>query len=70
MTKLLLFFGNYKKFPAHFVRKSGLIVLFATISTLSAFAQQVEIKGKVLEEGSKTAVIGAVIKVKGQKANA
>jgi TonB-linked SusC/RagA family outer membrane protein len=67
MTKLLLFFGNYKKFPAHSVRKSGLIVLFATISVLSAVAQQVEIKGKVLEEGTKNSVIGAVIKLKGQK---
>jgi len=70
MTKLLLFFGNYKKFPAHFVRKSGLIVLFATISVLSAFAQQVEIKGKVLEESTKNSVIGAVIKIKGQKGGA
>jgi TonB-linked SusC/RagA family outer membrane protein len=68
MTKLLLFFGNYKKFPAHAVRKTGLIVLLATISTLSAFAQQIEIKGKVLEESTKATVIGAVIKVKGLKA--
>jgi TonB-linked SusC/RagA family outer membrane protein len=70
MTKLLLFFGNYKKFPVHSVRKSGLIVLFATISVLSAVAQQVEIKGKVLEEGTKNSVIGAVIKIKGQKGGA
>ena len=67
MTKLLLFFGNNKKFPAPFVRKSGLIVLFATIFVLSAFAQQVEIKGKVLEEGTKAPVIGSVIRIKGQK---
>src|SRR5665647_2726457 len=67
MTKLLLFFGNDKKFPAHSVRKSGLIVLFATISVLSAFAQQIEIKGNVLEESTKTSVIGATIRVKGQK---
>jgi len=70
MTKLLLFFGNYKKFPAHSVRKSGLIVLFSTISVLSAFAQQIEIKGKVLEESAKTPVIGAVVKLKGQKGGA
>jgi len=70
MTKLLLFFGNYKKFPVHSVRKAGLLVLFATISALSAFAQQIEIKGKVLEESTKTTVIGAVIKVKGLKAGA
>ncbi|MDD4991930.1 MAG: TonB-dependent receptor [Paludibacter sp.] len=68
MTKLLLIIGNYKKFPAHAVRKTGLIVLFATISALSAFAQQIEIKGKVLEESTKTTIIGAVIKVKGLKA--
>jgi len=66
MTKLLLFFGNYKKFPALYVRKTGLILLFATISTLSAFSQQIEIKGKVLEENSKSAITGATIRVKGQ----
>jgi len=67
MTKLLLFFGNYKKFPAHAVRKTGFFILFTFISILSASAQQIEIKGKVLEESSKNSVIGAVIKVKGQK---
>jgi TonB-linked SusC/RagA family outer membrane protein len=68
MTKLLLIFGNYKKFPALSVRKIGLIILLATTSALSAFAQQIEIKGKVLEETAKTPVIGAVLKVKGQSA--
>ncbi|HET7733985.1 MAG TPA: TonB-dependent receptor [Paludibacter sp.] len=70
MTKLQLFFGNYKKFPAHAVRKTGLIILVTTITALSAFAQQIEIKGKVLEEGTKSSVIGAVIKIKGQKVTA
>ena len=68
MTKLQLIFGNYKKFPAHSVRKAGLLVFFATISALSAFAQQIEIKGKVLEENSKVSVIGATVKVKGKQA--
>ena len=67
MTKLLLFFGNYKKFPSLSVRKIGLIILFAITSALSAFAQQIEIKGKVLEDNSKVPVIGATVKGKGKQ---
>jgi TonB-dependent starch-binding outer membrane protein SusC len=67
MAKLQLFFGNYKKFPAHYVCKAGLLVLFATISLLPVFAQQIEIKGKILDDGTKASVIGANIKFKGQK---
>jgi TonB-linked outer membrane protein, SusC/RagA family len=67
MAKLLLFFGNHKKFPAYFARKTGLIVFLATSSIVSVFAQQIEIKGKILEESSNVSVIGATIKVKGQK---
>ena len=68
MTKLLLIFGNYKKFPTPFVCKIGIIILLTTTFAFSAFAQQIEIKGKVLEETAKTPVIGAVLKVKGQSA--
>jgi TonB-linked SusC/RagA family outer membrane protein len=67
MTKLLLFFGNYKKFPAHDVRKFGFIISFAVLTTFSAIAQQIEIKGRILDENSKTSIIGATIKLKGQK---
>jgi len=66
MTKLPLFWGNYKKFPGYFTRKFGIFFLFAFFINLSAFAQQVEIKGKILDEGSKLTVIGATIKLKGQ----
>jgi len=70
MTKLLLFWGNYKKFPGYFTRKFGIFFLFAFFINLSAFAQQVEIKGKILDEGSKLTVIGATIKLKGQPGGA
>ncbi|MDD4971324.1 MAG: TonB-dependent receptor [Paludibacter sp.] len=67
MAKLPLFFGNGKTFPEFRVRKSGILFLFAFLTSLSTFSQQVEIKGTVLEENSKASVIGAVIKIKGQK---
>lgn len=64
MAKLPLFFGNGKTFPEFLVRKTGILFLFAVFTFLSAYAQQVEISGKVLEESSKATVIGATIKVK------
>src|ERR1035437_4631236 len=67
MAKLPLFFGNYKKFPKYFVRKLGVLLLFAVFTTLSAFSQQIAIKGKVFEENSKATIIGAAVKIKGQK---
>jgi TonB-linked SusC/RagA family outer membrane protein len=67
MAKLLLFFGNYKMFPAHFARKTGLTVLLATLLSLSAFAQQIEIKGKVFDEKTNVSVIGATVKLKGKQ---
>ncbi len=69
MSKLQLFFGNYQKFPVYFVRKIGALFLLLAIFN-SAFAQSVEIKGKILDEGSKLSVIGATIKVKGQPGGA
>lgn len=67
MTKLLLFFGNYKKFPAHYVRKVGIAFLCTALTTLSTFAQQIEIKGKILDDNSKESVIGATVKLKGKQ---
>jgi TonB-linked SusC/RagA family outer membrane protein len=64
MTKLQLFFGNSKMFPAYSVRKIGSTFLFAVLITFSSFAQQIEIKGKVLEENTKIPVVGATIRIK------
>ena len=67
MTKLLLFFGTHKRFQNDFARRYGAVFLFAVFTSLSAFSQQIDIKGKVLEENTKATVIGATVKVKGQK---
>jgi len=67
MAKLPFIFGNGKTFPFFLVCKYGILFLFAGFSTLSALAQQIELRGKILEESSKLSVIGATIKVKGQK---
>ncbi|MFZ4456944.1 MAG: SusC/RagA family TonB-linked outer membrane protein [Bacteroidales bacterium] len=62
--------GNLCGFRTHFVRKTGATFLLLLLATLSTFAQQVSIKGKILEERAKTPVIGAVIKLKGQAGGA
>src|ERR1035437_5475043 len=67
MTKLVLFLGSHKRFPRFLFRKSGITLLFVIISISSVLAQQLEIKGNIQEEESKTVVIGATIRVKGQK---
>src|ERR1035437_3781569 len=67
MAKLPFIFGNGKTFPTFLVRKTGILFLFAVFTTLSVFSQQIELKGKILEESSKLSVIGATIRVKGQK---
>jgi len=64
MTKLQLFPGNGKTFPAYYVRRIGSTFLFAVLITFSSFAQQIEIKGKVLEENTKEPVVGAVVRLK------
>ena len=66
MTKLALFSGNYKRFPKFYVCKSRMLFLFAVFTSLSAFSQQI-VRGKVLEESSKKAIIGSTIRVKGQQ---
>jgi len=68
MAKLLFIFGNGKTFSKYSFRKSGILFLLAVFTSLSALAQQIELKGKILEENSKLSVIGATIRVKGQKA--
>jgi len=67
MAKIVLFFGSPKRFLRFLLRKSRITLLFGILSISSVLAQQLEIKGNVLEEESKTAVIGATIRVKGQK---
>lgn len=68
MTKLS-FSGTHERFPSHFRRKFK-IILFALFCTVTAYAQQGTIKGTVLDENSKVAIIGANIKFKGQSAGA
>jgi len=67
MTKLPLISGSYKLAPTYFVRRFRITFLFAVITISSAFAQQIEVKGKIFEENSKNSVIGATIRLKGQK---
>jgi len=67
MAKLPFLFGNSKTFPSSHVRKSGILFLFAFLTIHCALAQNIEIRGKIFEEGSKTSVIGATIRLKGQK---
>lgn len=64
MTKLAFISGNGKMFPKFPVCKLGILLLFAVFISISAYAQQVEISGKVLEESSKVSVIGATVKLK------
>jgi TonB-linked SusC/RagA family outer membrane protein len=67
MAKLQLFFGNCNKFPKHLIGRYGITFLFAVLATLPAFAQQIEIRGKILDEGSKVSVIGATVKLKSKQ---
>ncbi|MDP4237961.1 MAG: TonB-dependent receptor [Bacteroidota bacterium] len=67
MAKLLLISGNPKRFPKFLVCKLGVLFLFAVFISTATYAQQVEIRGKILEENSKATVIGATIKLKGQQ---
>ena len=68
MVKLPTVIGNVKRFPGYYLRKTGFIILLALLSTLTSFAQQPEVKGTILDEGTKLPVIGATIKLKGQQA--
>ena len=64
MTNLQLFIGNGKTFSTHSASKTGIVFLITILSTLSSFAQQIELKGKVLEENTKVSVVGATIRAK------
>jgi len=64
MAKLPFIFGNGNPFPSRSICKKGIIILIAILSTLSAFSQKIEIRGKVLEENTKVPVVGATIRLK------
>ena len=66
MAKLFIIFGNDKTFPGFSFRKTSAIVLFAFL-TMTSFAQQIEVKGTILDEVTKVTVIGATIRLKGQQ---
>ena len=67
MTKLLFFLGNYKKFPTLYSQRFLTSFALVILPVFQLFSQQLELKGKILEENSKITVIGASIKVKNQQ---
>jgi len=67
MAKLPFIFGNGKMSTAFLVRRFGILFLFAVFSTLCVSAQQIEVKGAILDEGSRVPIIGATLKLKGQQ---
>ncbi|WP_321332740.1 TonB-dependent receptor [uncultured Bacteroides sp.] len=69
MIKKLLFSKN-KKGQNQCARKSVVTFLLMMLTTLSVYAQQVTLKGLILDENSKVSVIGATIKIKGQNEGA
>lgn len=67
MTKFRLFSGNQKMVSVYHIRKYGISFLFFFIAVLSSNAQQIQVKGKILDEKTKLSVIGATVKIKGQQ---
>jgi len=67
MTKLLFFLGNYKTFPTLYSQRFLTSFALVILPVFQLFSQQLELKGKILEENSKITVIGASIKVKNQQ---
>ena len=67
MSKLSFNVRNIITYSAYSLRKAGILILFAVLTSLNLFAQQVDVSGTILVEGSKVSVIGATIKLKGLK---
>jgi hypothetical protein len=67
MAKIPFISGNDKRFPTCLIRRFGIFSIFAILTIGSVFGQQTEISGKILEQSSKITVIGATIRLKGQK---
>jgi TonB-dependent starch-binding outer membrane protein SusC len=65
MANLSFFSGNRKRFSKLLTCKLGFTILFVSITTFAAYAQQIIISGKILDERSKVSVIGANIRFKG-----
>ncbi|WP_243345573.1 SusC/RagA family TonB-linked outer membrane protein [Parabacteroides sp. FAFU027] len=70
MAKLFIFSGNQNRFPLLSYSRQGILLLLFTLSSLSSYAQQVLLKGTIIDEKSKLSVIGATIKIKGQPGGA
>jgi len=70
MIKQLLFPVNYNRGRREYTRKSVVTLLLVALTTLSVYAQQVTLKGLILDENSKASVIGATIRIKGQDGGA
>jgi TonB-linked SusC/RagA family outer membrane protein len=67
MAKIPFISGNDKTFPTCLIRRFGVFSFFAILTIGFVFGQQIEIKGKILGESTKITVIGATIRLKGQK---
>lgn len=61
MTNLRLFFRSHKMVSAIFLRKTGILFLLAVLTSTAVYAQQIELRGKILEENTKVSVIGATV---------
>ncbi|MFA6335842.1 MAG: TonB-dependent receptor plug domain-containing protein, partial [Bacteroidales bacterium] len=66
MAKLSNLFENLKKLSNYFICKKYFALFFTLLVIQPSFAQQISLKGKVLEEKTNTSIIGATIKLKGQ----
>jgi TonB-linked SusC/RagA family outer membrane protein len=64
MSKLSLSFVNNKDYSDNNKYKFVITLFIAFLSAFSAFGQQIELKGKILDENTKESVIGATIKLK------
>jgi len=66
MVKLSIIIRSVLTFPFYCFRKTGVLILFVVLTTLTVSAQQIDISGTILDEGTKVSVIGATIRFKGQ----
>ena len=67
MSKSGFQFRDDKKSLTIRLSKYWISLLFILFTTYFTSAQQVELKGKILDEGTKQSIIGATIKIKNQK---
>ena len=67
MVKFSIIFRNVLTFPVYCLRKTGVLLLLVVLTSLTLSAQQSDISGTILDEGTKVSVIGATIKLKDQQ---